>query len=62
MIEVPIGGVVLFEGVKIQAVETDTSTCFGCCFDEKESQACEILACYYNIREDYKEIIFKEID
>jgi hypothetical protein len=62
MIEVPVGGIIRFDGVKIQAVETNTSTCFGCCFDEKESKACETLACYYNIRSDYKEIIFKEID
>jgi len=30
--------------------------------DYVNRRACEILACYYNIREDYKEIIFKEID
>jgi hypothetical protein len=61
-IEVPVNGVVIANGVKVKAVPTETCTCQGCYFDNQNSSVCDMLACYYNVREDLIEIIFQKVD
>lgn len=50
----------VWERVTIEVVETETATCTGCFFDNKD--ICNVgLKCAASTRSDGKSVIFKEV-